>query len=190
MTGDYLSEEPYCLYQPSSKKGRAKGAAELDELDKKIISIIQSDFPVALRPFDVLAERLKISEDEIIGRIEGACSAGLIRRMGPVFDSGRLGYTSTLVAAKIPADRLAEVAQLVSQLSGVTHNYRREHSYNLWFTLTASSPEQIESILDGLREQTGISEFYSLPALEVYKIRVDFQLGDRPAASGKVRAGC
>ncbi len=188
LTGDYLAEEPYCLYQPHGKKGKEKDAAELDDLDKKIISIIQADLPVALRPFGVLAERLSESPEEIMARIRRACSEGIIRRLGPVFDSPRLGYGSTLVAAKIPAERLEEVAELVNQLVGVTHNYRREHTYNLWFTLTAASAEQIDSILDDLRRQTGIAEFYSLPALAVYKIQVDFQLNERRTASGNVRA--
>ena len=190
MSGDYLSEEPYCLHQPRAKRDKDKKAAELDELDKKIISAIQADLPVALRSFDVLAKRLTISPEEVIGRVGRVCSEGIIRRLGPVFDSGRLGYTSTLVAAKIPAERLAEVAKLVSQLPGVTHNYRREHAYNLWFTLTANSPKKIDSILDKLRSQTGISDFYSLPALAVYKIRVDFQLSKTPAASENIRAAC
>ena len=180
ITGDYLAEEPYCLYQPHSKKCKEKDAVELDQLDKKIISIIQADLPVVLRPFDALAERLSVSPDEVINRIQRLRSAGIIRRLGPVFDSQRLGYVSTLVASRIPPERLAEVAELVNQLTGVTHNYRREHTYNLWFTLTADSTEQIDSILEGLRRQTGIREFYSLPALTVYKIRVDFQLTEVP----------
>ena len=187
MTGDYLAEEPYCLYQPHSKKGQEKDAAELDELDKKIISIIQADLPVVLRPFDALAERLSESPEKVMRRIGRACSKGIIRRLGPVFDSGRLGYTSTLVAAKIPPGRLAEVAEQVNDLSGVTHNYRREHTYNLWFTLTADSTEQIDNILDELRQQISIDEFYSLPALAVYKIRVNFQLSKTPAASANAR---
>ena len=181
VTGDYLAEEPYCLHQPHSKECKEKDAAELDELDKRIISIIQTDLPVSLRPFDVLAELLFISPDEVINRIRRLRSTGVIRRLGAVFDSGRLGYASTLVAARVPADRLAKVAGLVSQLAGVTHNYCREHSYNLWFTLTADSTEQIDSTLEDLRRQTGIREFYSLPALAVYKIRVDFQLSELPA---------
>ncbi|NIA07985.1 MAG: radical SAM protein [Actinobacteria bacterium] len=187
MTGDYLAEEPYCLYHPHSRKGQEKDGHELDELDKKIISIIQADLPVVLRPFDMLADRLSESRELVLARIHRACSKGIIRRLGPVFDSSRLGYTSTLVAAKIPAQRLAEVAERVNHLPGVTHNYRREHAYNLWFTLTADSTEQIDNILDELRRGTGIDEFYSLPALAVYKIRVDFQLSETPAASRNAR---
>jgi DNA-binding Lrp family transcriptional regulator len=99
---------------------------------------------------------------------------GIIRRLGAVFDSRRLGYCSTLVAARVPASRLAEVARMVSRLPGVTHNYARNRAYNLWFTLTAQSPEEIERILSELRRETGIADFHSLPALAVYKIRVVF----------------
>ncbi len=190
LTGDYLAEEPYCLYQPRGKADKAgqNAASDLDELDKKIISMIQLNLPVALRPFDVLAERLSESPEDIISRISRLRSEGTIRRMGAVFDSKRLGYASTLVAARIPAQRLPEVAKLVNRLPGVTHNYRRQNAYNLWFTLTANSPEQIDSILDKLRQQTGITEFYSLPALQVYKIRVDFQLSKTPPASSNLPA--
>ncbi len=106
---------------------------------------------------------------------------GLIRRIGPIFDSGRLGYTSTLVAAQVPEERLDDVAEMVSALPGVTHNYRREHAFNLWFTLTVDAPGKIESTLEDLRRRTRIREFYSLPALAVYKTRVNFHLsGDVP----------
>jgi DNA-binding Lrp family transcriptional regulator len=143
---------------------------------------------VALRPFDILAERLSESPELVLARIGCARSQGIIRRLGPVFDSGRLGYTSTLVAANVPAERLAGVAKLVNHLPGVTHNYRREHAYNLWFTLTADSREQIDSILDELRRRTGLNEFYSLSALAVYKIRVEFQLSETSAASRNAQA--
>lgn len=184
MTDDYLAEEPYCLYQPERKpkENSANDQPEIDELDKKILSIIQTDLPIAPRPFDVLAERLSVEADEVIRRIASLRSAGVIRRLGPVFDSAGLGYSSTLVAARIPPDRLEQIAQLVSSLPGVTHNYSRDHKFNLWFTLTAPSAGQIESTLEDLRRQTSIAEFFSLPALTVYKIRVNFQLDQTFAA--------
>ena len=191
ITGDYLDEEPFCTYQPKrsprspkpSGAGEASGPAELSELDERILSIIQTNFPVRPRPFDVLAQRLGSDTDEIIRRISRMHQMGVIRRLGAVFDSRSLGYASTLVATRIPTDRIAEVAKIISSLPGVTHNYQRQHAYNLWFTLTAESDQQIQSILDMLRRETGITEFHSLPALAVYKIRVDFQLGKRQGAS-------
>ncbi len=176
ITGDYLQEEPFCTYQP-----KAKGADELDELDKRILSVIQVDLPVAPRPYDVLAERLGADGGEVLARVGRLRSGGVIRRIGAVFDSRRLGYSSTLVAARTPPERVEEVARLVNQLPGVTHNYSRQHDYNLWFTLTAESAEQIDRTLADLRRQTGIEDFHSLPALTVYKIRVHFALGEDPS---------
>ena len=102
---------------------------------------------------------------------------GSVRRIGPVFDSRLLGYASTLVAARVPPDRLAAVADRVSRLPGVTHNYERRHPYNLWFTLTAPSQAALDETLARLRTETG-AEFHSLPALAVYKIRVQFDLAE------------
>lgn len=184
ITGDYLGEEPFCLYQP---KGKAKPTPddpdEIDIIDKKILSKIQTDFPVARRPFDELGGDLGSDGSAVLERIERMRQTGVIRRIGAVFDSRSLGYVSTLVAAGIPPDRLAEVAQMVSDLPGVTHNYRREHEYNLWFTLTTDSTRRQREILDDLKTRTGIEEFFSLPAIAIYKIRVAFQLGGDERAS-------
>ncbi len=148
----------------------------MDDLDKKILSVIQTDFPVATGPFNVLADRLGADPDDVAGRISDMRRSGSVRRLGAVFDSRALGYFSTLVAARIPPERLDQVAGTVTGLHGVTHNYRREHVYNLWFTLTAESESRIEAILADLRSSTGIDAFFSLPALVVYKIRVNFDL--------------
>jgi len=170
LTGDEMAEEPFCLHQPARRP-----KVHRDELDNRLLSIIQTDFPITERPFDELAGRLDSESGEIIKRINRLCQAGTIRRLGSVFDSASLGYTSTLVAARIPAGRIDEVAAAVSELPGVTNNYRREHEYNLWFTLTAESPQRQGEILADLARRTGIDEFHSLPALAVYKIRAEFQ---------------
>ena len=151
----------------------------MDDLDKRILSVIQTDFPVAARPFDALADRLDADADDIAARVSEMRRSGSVRRLGAVFDSRALGYFSTLVAASAPPERLDDVAATVSQLHGVTHNYRREHAYNLWFTLTAESEPRVEAILADLRKRTGIDAMFSLPALTVYKIRVNFDLTEK-----------
>ena len=181
ITGDYLADEPFCTYEPK----RAQ-MPKLDELDERLLSRIQTDFPVTRKPFDVLGEQCDSNAEEIIERISRMFSEGLIRRLGAIFDSRSMGYVSTLVAAAIPLDRLDEVAQMVSELPGVTHNYRREHRYNLWFTLTAESLARQQEILADLTSSTGIDEFHSLPALAVYKICVNFQVGNRQPAAPRV----
>jgi DNA-binding Lrp family transcriptional regulator len=159
----------------------------MNELDKKIVTAIQGGLPAEERPFDALAAQLGIQPDEMLARVRRLAGDGMIRRLGPVFDSRSLGYVSTLVAARIPPERLAEVAARVTRLPGVTHNYERRHAYNLWFTLTCPSAHELDRTLAGLRKETGIPNFHNLPALAVYKIRVQFDLAgesEAPEAAG------
>ena len=154
----------------------------MDELDKRILTAIQGGLPAEERPFDALATRLGVGHEEVLSRVRRLADDGLLRRLGPVFDSRGLGYVSTLVAARVPPARLAEVAARVSRLAGVTHNYERRHAYNLWFTLTCPSAPELDRTLEFLRRETGIADFHSLPALAVYKIRVQFDLAGEPEA--------
>ena len=160
----------------------------MDSEDKRVLSLLQTEFPVVARPFDALAERLGTEPAALVARVRRLAEAGVIRRIGPIFDSRRLGYTSTLVASRVPAERLAEVAERVSRLPGVTHNYERSGAYNLWFTLTAPSEKEIAETLDALGEETGIV-FHSLPALAVYKIRAVFGADDA-TSGGPLRGRC
>jgi heme b synthase len=195
MTGDYLAEEPFCAYSPKTAPPGERDAsgdrAELDEVDGKLISVIQTEFPVVRRPFDELSAKLAVPAAELIRRVERLKKRGVIRRLGAIFDSGRLGYVSTLVAAEVPAGQLDESARVVSALPGVTHNYRRDHRYDLWFTLSAPSQGEIDETLARLRQRAPWATFHSLPALQVYKILVDFRLdgGDSvgPAAPASRR---
>jgi len=181
LTGDYLAEEPLCVYQP--RKVAATPLDALDATDRRLLTTVQADLPVTERPFDVLAERLGLDAADVVRRIARLRSDGFIRRLGPVFDSHRLGYTSTLVAARVPPERLTEVAALVGALPGVTHSYERRHAWNFWFTLITRSSDEIDRLLAALRRQTGLADFHSLPALTVYKIRVQFDLtGDAAVA--------
>ncbi|KPJ71114.1 MAG: hypothetical protein AMS14_09515 [Planctomycetes bacterium DG_20] len=161
----------------------------MDDLDKRILTAIQSDLPVTERPFDAVAARLDVGADEVLDRVRRLLADGAIRRLGPVFDSRSLGYVSTLVAAKVPPGRLDEVADAVNRLPGVTHNYERRGAYNLWFTLTEPSQDALDGRLARLRAQTGIADIHSLPALTVYKIRVHFDLTDDEPERGE-RGGC
>jgi DNA-binding Lrp family transcriptional regulator len=150
----------------------------MDALDRGILTAIQAALPINARPYDALAVSLRLDPDDVLVRVRRLTAAGLIRRLGPIFDSRALGYVSTLVAARVPPERLAEVAERVNRLPGVTHNYERRHAYNLWFTLTAPSPAALEQALEALRRETGLAAIHSLPALAVYKIRVEFDVGE------------
>jgi siroheme decarboxylase len=149
----------------------------MDDTDKRLLTIFQAAMPLEARPFDALATRLGIAPEDCLSRVRWLVTDGTVRRIGPVFDSRQLGYASTLVAARVPVNRVEEVAARVSGLAGVTHNYERRHTYNLWFTLTAPSQEALDETLTQLQQETR-AEFHSLPALTVYKIRVQFDLAE------------
>lgn len=146
----------------------------MDQVDRKILNIVQANFPITERPFQVLAEQVGMSEEEALRRTSNLKRDGVIRQIGPVFDSQKLGYKSTLVAMAVPLGQLDEVAQIVSGYPEVTHNYGREDHYNLWFTLIAPSQERIEEILHEIREKTDISKILNLPAKRLFKIKVEF----------------
>jgi len=148
----------------------------MDKIDKQLLTMIQRDFPIAPRPFACLGKQLGISEDNVMTRIANLKEQGVIRRLGGVFDSRKLGYTSTLCAIKVPEDRINDVAQTINQIHGVTHNYLRNHDYNMWFTLIAPSDNIIESTLNSLKSQICINQLISLPAIEFFKINVHFKL--------------
>lgn len=149
--------------------------ATLDELDRKLLDIIQADFPLAPRPYLELGGKLGISEVEAYERVRKMRSSGLIRRMGANFQSSRLGFASTLCAAKVPRDRLQAFIEAVNAIPGVTHNYERDHEYNIWFTLISRSREEASAILKDLEAVTGIVAL-NLPATRLFKIRVNFEM--------------
>lgn len=153
----------------------ANQSEQLDELDKKLLSVIQSGFPLEPRPYAVLGESLGISEDEALGRVRDLREKKLIRRMGANFQSAKLGFRSTLCAAKVPEDKLELFISEVNRRPGVTHNYLRNHAYNVWFTVIAPSWEATLKELAEITAATGI-DILNLPATRVYKIKVDFKL--------------
>ena len=106
----------------------------IDDTDRAILNRIQSRFPIASRPYLVVAQELGLKEDEVIRRITNLKKSGIIRRIGANFVPGRLGFVSTLCAARVPQKKIAEFSEIVNRYPGVTHNYRRDHEFNIWFT--------------------------------------------------------
>jgi DNA-binding Lrp family transcriptional regulator len=146
------------------------------DIEKQLLNIIQSDFPITSKPYENFADQLGLSEGEVINLIEGLKKRQIIRRVGAIFDLEKLGYKSTLCAMKVPSERLDEVAETVNSYSGVTHNYGREHEFNLWFTLIAENEEKIIEIIEEIKAKTGVQKILSLPAINLFKINVDFKL--------------
>jgi DNA-binding Lrp family transcriptional regulator len=149
---------------------------DLDEIDKAIVNRIQSNFPIASRPYLAVAEDLNLTEKEVLQRVLRLKKIGIIRRIGGNFVPGKLGFVSTLCAARVPADRIDEFADVVNRYSGVTHNYQRDNDYNVWFTFIAASMEEIDENLKQIAEETGVSDILNLPATKVFKIRAQFDV--------------
>lgn len=155
-----------------------KGCVRVDSVDKQLLNIIQRDFPICSKPYLRLAQDLGISEEEIIEKIAKLKNEGIIRRLGGIFDSKKLGYQSTLCAIKVPVDKIEEAKEIINSFTGVTHNYLREHQYNMWFTLIAPSKEAVTKILEEMKKETGIDDIISLPAVNFFKINVNFDLNE------------
>lgn len=154
--------------------------AELTELDKRVLTEIQAAFPVTAVPYAVLGERVGATDQAVYESVASLKAAGVIRRIGAIFDSHRLGFRSTLCAIAAPPQRVEQVAALINCYPNVTHNYLREDRYNIWFTLIAETPERIQEILREIAATTGVEDILDLPAIRLFKIRVDFDLtGER-----------
>ena len=148
----------------------------LTALDKSILNIIQTKFPVVRRPFAVVAESVGSTEQTVLERIQVMKDSGYIRRLGAFFDSSGLGYIGTLVAVEVDSDKLSAVAKAINIYQGVTHNYEREGTFNLWFTLL--SPDQLaqDQVLAEIASLPGIRRMNSLPATKKLKVNVQFTL--------------
>ncbi len=153
------------------------GIVILDEADKALLQTLQDDFPLTTRPWDALAERLGTTAEDVLGRIGRLKEEGVIRRIGPVLETDRVGLTArTLVLMKVPPERMDEVAGIVSGFDEVTHNYERDHEYNLWFTLITPSQKRLKEALAKILDATGVSEdnVLDLPVTGRYKIGVRY----------------
>jgi DNA-binding Lrp family transcriptional regulator len=149
---------------------------EIDDVDKAILNQIQSDFPITSRPYRTIAEDLGLSEGEVLKRVSRLKSSGIIRRIGANFRPEKLGFVSTLCAAKVPEDKISLFAEVVNRYPGVTHNYRRENKFNIWFTFIAPSMDEINANLEKIAAETGVTDILNLPATRVFKIRAEFKV--------------
>jgi len=149
---------------------------ELDSTDSAILNRIQSDFPITSRPYLTVADELDLTEKEVLDRVARLKADGIIRRIGGNLVPGKLGFVSTLCAASVPADKIDQFAEIVNRYPGVTHNYQRDNTYNVWFTFIASSRNEIKKNLKQIAEDTGVNDILNLPATKVFKIRAEFEV--------------
>ena len=146
----------------------------MDDADRELLNEVQADFPVESHPYRVVGERLGMSEGEVLERIANLKREGIIRRFGASINSRRVGFFSTLLAARVPPESFDSFVRTVNACPGVTHNYERKHAYNVWFTLISPSREEKDRTLAELVEKTGVP-ILELPAKQIFKIRVDFK---------------
>ncbi|ALI03601.1 Lrp/AsnC family transcriptional regulator [Pseudomonas sp. FW306-02-F02-AA] len=150
----------------------------LDLLSRQLIDRFQHDMPLCPEPYKEIAKVLGCDEAQVLACLQAMDQAGTLSRIGPVFEHSRAG-ASTLAAFAVPAERLQQVAERVSQYPEVNHNYAREHFYNLWFVLTGPDRPHIERVLDELEKDTGLTPL-DLPMLTAYRINLGFALGEGP----------
>ena len=154
----------------------------MDDRDKRLLNAIQVDFPLRARPFHILGTALGLAEAEVIARLGEYKRQRLLRQIGGIFDTRSLGYQSSLVAMRVRPDRLETAAQVVNQHPGVSHNYERNHEFNLWFTVAVPSGSDLPWTVDRLHEMAGAESTRMLPTLRLFKIGVQFDMEGKSGA--------
>lgn len=149
---------------------------EMDDIDRRILTDIQNEFPLVHEPFKVLGEQAGISAEEALERVSRLKREAVIRQISAIFDTKSLGYQSTLVAMKFDPARLDEAAEVINQHPGVSHNYRRSDDFNLWFTVAVPPYDSLEATIDKLHELSGAIRTLILPTLKLFKIGVKLDL--------------
>jgi DNA-binding Lrp family transcriptional regulator len=155
------------------------GRVVLDETDQQLLNIIQTEFPLTARPFAALGERLGEPEAAVMDRYQRLKDDRIIRQVSAIFDTRRLGYRSSLVATAAPEDRVDEAADVINAHPGVSHNYRRDHEFNLWWTIAVPPHEDLTTHVNALHRLSGGTSTRILPTLKLYKIGVDLDVSDQ-----------
>ena len=181
---------------------RAEGSKSKDpvilmnDLNQKLLAIIQDGFPLVERPYKALAEMLNVSEQDVFDEVEKMRASGVIRRIGGVYDSKKLGFISRLCAGKVPASEndfsaehhaqtpMEKFAAVVNDEPAITHNYIRSHEYNVWFTVIAENESAIQSVVDRVCAETDLHDVHVLTATKKYKINTVMSLDERRGSAG------
>jgi siroheme decarboxylase len=158
---------------------------KLSNVDRKLLNLLQSKFPLTGRPYLSIAKTLVLSEKNVIARVASLKKRGIIRRIGGSFNSGALGFISTLVAMEVEKQFIETVASAVNAYSGVTHNYQRDHVFNIWFTLISKDLSEQEKIISEIKNLPGVNKVRNLPAQKVFKLGVNFKLNEGQSDDSK-----
>ena len=169
---------------PKLRTRKDGAAVPIDDVDRRLLNLMQGSFPIAARPYDHVAAAADISPEEVMGRVQRLLDKRIIRQVTPIFDTRALGYSSMLVAAKVDPEHPHRAAQVINEHPGVSHNYLRNHEFNLWFTI-ATEPDSelgLQGTLDVLARESGAESVRQLPTLKLFKIRMDLEMeGDTEA---------
>jgi siroheme decarboxylase len=165
-------------FGPKLRSRKHGAATPLDDLDKRLLNLMQGKFPIAQRPYQAVAKEAGIEEQDVIERVQHLLDERIIRQVTPIFDTRALGYSSMLVAAKVDPDNPWRAANVINEHPGVSHNYLRNHEFNIWFTI-ATEPDSklgLDGTLEVLAKEAGAESVRQLPTLKLFKIRMDLEM--------------
>ena len=166
------------LARPKVRSRRGGAAVPLDETDKQLLNLMQGRFPLDPRPFARVAESAGLAESEVLERVQYLLDKRIIREITPIFDTRAFGYASMLVAAKVDPENPHRAARFINSHPGVTHNYLRDHDFNLWFTIAVEPGSRLglDGTLEVVQAATGAESIRQLPTLKLFKIRMDLEM--------------
>ncbi len=171
-------EPPGASFGPKLRSRKHGAAIPLDDTDKRLLNLMQGSFPIAPRPYASVAREADVTEDEVLARVQRLLDERIIRQVTPIFDTRALGYSSMLVAAKVDPENPWRAATIINSHPGVSHNYLRNHEFNIWFTI-ATEPDSklgLEGTLHVLARIAGAESIRQLPTLKLFKIRMDLEM--------------
>jgi DNA-binding Lrp family transcriptional regulator len=176
---------------PKIRSRKDGSAVPLDEFDKQLLDTMQGKFRIVPRPYAEVATLLGVEEAVVLNRVRELIEQRIIRQVTPIFDTRALGYQSMLVAAKVDPEHPWRPAKIVNEHPGVSHNYLRNHEFNMWFTLATEpdSPLGLDGTLEILKQETGAESVRQLPTLKLFKIRMDLEMsGDTETLAKSAQA--
>jgi siroheme decarboxylase len=163
---------------PKTRSRKDGSAVPLDDFDKRLLNEMQGSFPIVARPYAAVAQALGVDEATVLRRVQELISDRIIRQVTPIYDTRALGYGSMLVAAKVDPVHPWRAAKIINSHPGVSHNYLRNHDFNMWFTLAVEPDSKLglDGTLDVLQRLTGAESIRQLPTLQLFKIRMDLEM--------------
>jgi len=169
---------PRSAATPKIRSRRDGAAVPLSDLDRRLLNLLQGSFPLEPRPFARVAELADSTEDEVLAATRRLLHDRIIRQLTPIYDTRAFGYGSMLVAAKVDPEHPWRAAKIVNSHPGVSHNYLRNHDFNMWFTIAVEEDSALglQGTLDVLQELTGAQSIRQLPTLRLFKIRMDLEM--------------